>query len=168
VNDLEGTFRATEIFSQSESELPGSNNATTLPEVEEAALENNADADFPSPLPAEHSRATQSSPISDAHAKIVATGNDIAQEIPAFPASTTSTSQEESQSAKFGINWQAVSLIPLAEFVALLLQCAKNLKLHRYPKAKPRKRNPQQKRITKKRGQHVSTYRILNPQEEAL
>jgi IS4 transposase len=157
VNDLEGTFRATELFSQSESELPGSRNvATVQSEVQKTSLENRAET--------EESRSTEHSAPSDVHAEIVAT-RKIEQGILASNASATSRTQTKNQSAPFGINWQDVSLIPLVEFVTLLLRCAKNLKLQRYPKAKPRKRNLQQKRTSKKKQQHVSTYRILNPQE---
>lgn len=127
VNDLEGTFRATELFSQYDAELPGSN------------------------------RATSDDRVSDAQGKSDTNNTSTIEEAMPLPAII--------ENPKFGIAWNVFAALPIAEFVLLLLRCAKNLKLQRYPKAKPRKRSPQSKRTTNKKKPHVSTHRILNPQD---
>jgi hypothetical protein len=130
VNELEGTFRSTELFSQSDEELPGSNRAT-----------HDDGPTIVSDAQPEHD--TQSP-------------NTIAINT-SLPANA--------QNPKFGIDWKIYAALPIDAFVSLLLRCAKGLKLQRYPKAKPRKRSPQSKRKTNKKKPHVSTHRILNPQD---
>lgn len=64
------------------------------------------------------------------------------------------------------VEWNIFATMSLLEFIKVLLRCAKNVDLGRYPKAPTRKRERKPKTGTPEDPPHVSTYKILRDQRE--
>jgi IS4 transposase len=64
------------------------------------------------------------------------------------------------------VEWEIFATMSMLEFIKILLRCAKNVDLGRYPKAPTRKRERKPKAGTPTDPPHVSTYRILRDQQE--
>jgi IS4 transposase len=62
--------------------------------------------------------------------------------------------------------WACFSSVPLEEFLAMLIRCAKGIDIKRYPKAKTRPRKPKSPRAVSNDPPHVSTYRLLRQKQE--
>lgn len=157
VNDLESTFRITEFVAQTENDLPGRSHADSYA-VNTLVLANEYISEIaslaPHPLTDENARASRQDHKQHDTSSIALIDENQS------PLKNTSDDQ------LFGMNWRHFALLPLIEFVALILRCARNLKLHRYPKAPTRSRKvqaPKPKRVRSKYKPHVSTDRILNP-----
>jgi hypothetical protein len=162
VNDLESTFRITEFVAQTDNDLPGRSHADSYA-VDTLVLANECISEIASPAP---------QPLADEKAR--ASCQDHRQHDASSIAlidENQSPLKNTSDDQLFGMDWRHFALLPLMEFVALILRCARNLKLHRYPKAPTRSRKlqaPKPKRVRSKYKPHVSTDRLLNPARYAL
>jgi hypothetical protein len=161
VNDLESTFRITEFVAQTDNDLPGRSHADSYA-VDTLVLANECISEIapaPQPLTDENARASRQDHMQHDTSSI------------ALIDENQSLLKNTSDDQLFGMDWRHFALLPLMEFVALILRCARNLKLHRYPKAPTRSRKlqpPKPKRVMSKYKPHVSTDRLLNPARYAL
>jgi IS4 transposase len=159
VNDLESTFRITEFFAQTDNDLPGRSHAD-VHAVDMPLVANDCKTDISSPSPQPFTDENGGASCRDHKQR---DASSIVENKPAL--------KNTSDDQLFGMDWRKLALLPLMEFVALVLRCAKNLKLHRYPKAPTRSRKLQTlkpKRVRSKYKPHVSTDRLLNPARYAL
>jgi hypothetical protein len=159
VNDLESTFRITEFFAQTDNDLPGRSHADSHT-ADMPVVANESISEIASP-------ATQ--PFTEEN--VGASCQDHKQHDASRILENKSALKTISDDQLFGMDWRKLALLPLIEFIALILRCAKNLKLHRYPKAPTRSRKLQplkSKRVRSKYEPHVSTDRLLNPARYAL
>lgn len=65
------------------------------------------------------------------------------------------------------VEWKIFSTMSLLEFLEVLLRCAKNVDISRYPKAPTRRRERKARAGTPNDPPHVSTYQLLRDQQKS-
>jgi hypothetical protein len=66
------------------------------------------------------------------------------------------------------VEWKFFAVMSFLEFIDMLLCCAKNVNIGRYPKAPTRKRTHKPRECTPNDPPHVSTYKLLREQKQEM